>query len=547
VKKSDRPRLLGDAPAGQVWPFFYLFFITIFSLTPFWRHSNLAAMCSGFAMRIPRLTLAFVAGIFFAAIVSAQAQESIEPDVLPSLAEPPAASAEASPSVSTEAMPALPKSLPSTPAEPAPYAPEPLPSSEQAFPSSPEPLSPSTKYTVAQTTVIPPPVAAGPYGGTYNVFPGAETAYTSGRPFHYELSLTVRGVWDDNIFISHTDKVSDYYFAIEPVVTVGVGDIEGRNRSYLRLDYMPSAILFVDHSDQDAFNQYLHLEGGYDSGRLRLTLTEDIAILESANLNSFYDTTGLWANTDASAPTRVNIFYTRLMANYALTPKISLQGEFTSPSYGYPNHISDYTISGGLYLYYNWTPKLSVGIGGTFGYTWVDDPSTDQTFEQINLRLNYEVTAKLNLYASGGVEFRQFDGNRDTYDSPVFEVGLTYHPFSGTNISLSAGRRIYASGYVSNQDFGTTYVAARFQQRLFQRVYFGLGAGYEHSNYFSTDRDFSETRGDGDYWFIEPSVDVLITRWLSTGVYYLHRENSSNQDFFSWEDNQVGVRATLRF
>ena len=43
------------------------------------------------------------------------------------------------------------------------------------------------------------------------------------------------------------------------MITIGVGDIEGRNRSYLRLDYMPSAILFVDHSDQDAFNQLIHL------------------------------------------------------------------------------------------------------------------------------------------------------------------------------------------------------------------------------------------------------------------------------------------------
>jgi hypothetical protein len=353
-------------------------------------------------------------------------------------------------------------------------------------------------------------------------------------------------VWDDNIFISHTNKVSDYYFAIEPIVTIGWGDIAGRSRSYLRLDYMPSAILFVDHSDQDAFNQYLHLEAGYGSGRWTLSLSEDIAILESANLNSFYDTTGLWANTDASGPTRVNIFYTRARATYQLTGKMSLSAELDSPSYAYPNHISDYTIAGGLYLNYELRPKLTVGIGGTFGYTWVDAPSTDQTFEQINLRLSYEVTAKLNLYASGGVEFRQFDGNRDTYDSPVFEVGVAYHPFSGSNISLSAGRRIYPSGYVTNQDFGATYVAARFQQRLFHRFYFGLGAGYEHSNYFATERDVNATRDD-DYWFIEPSLDVLITRWLSAGVYYLHREDSSNDDFFSWNDNQVGVRATVRF
>src|SRR5438067_13282206 len=121
---------------------------------------------------VRRPILAFVAGIFFAAVLATQAQESIEPDVLPSLAEPPAASAEAPTSVSTEPLPALPQSLPYTAAEPVPSAAEPVPSaaeplpsseqafpsspeplspSEQAFPSSPEPLSPSTNYTTAQT------------------------------------------------------------------------------------------------------------------------------------------------------------------------------------------------------------------------------------------------------------------------------------------------------------------------------------------------------------------------------------------------------------
>src|SRR5213596_1463549 len=428
--------------------------MSFFLLTAFWRHSTLAAMSSGLPSIIHRFA-PFVAAIFFAAVLAAQAQESIEPDVLPSLAEPSASSAEAQPSTSAEPLPTLAQSSPSAPAEPLPSSAESLPSSEQAFPSTPEPLSSSTNYTTAQTNVVPAPVPAGPYGQVgKNVFPGGETISSSEpRRFHYELRLTVRGVWDDNIFISHTDRVSDYYFAIEPQITIGVGDIEGRNKSYLRLDYMPSAILFVDHSDEDAFNQLIHLEGGYRTGRWTLTMAEDIALLESANLNSFFDTTGLWANTDASAPTRMNIFYTRLIANYALTGKISLQGELTSPIYVYPGHISDYTIAGGLYVYYNFQPKLSVGIGGTFGYDWVDNPTTDQYWEQVNLRFNYQWTSKVLLYASGGVEFRQFDGNRDSYDTPVFEIGASYNPFSGTFLTLAAGRRIYNSGFSPNQDF----------------------------------------------------------------------------------------------
>jgi putative beta-barrel porin BBP2 len=492
--------------------------------------------------------LVVVTAVFLAFAFAARAQESVQDVALPPWSEPTLSSTEPTSSAQVEPLPPAPEPLPSVPAESLPSSSEPLPSSEQAFPSSPDPWSSSTNYTTAQTSVMPAPEAGGPYGGfsTKNIAVGEGPPSGEPRRFHYGFLFTVRGVWDDNIFISNTDKKSGYYFAIEPQITIGVGDMEGRSRSYLRLDYMPSAILFVDHSNQDAFNQLIHLEGGYSTGRLRLSLFEDIALLESANLNSFIDTTGLWANTDASGPTRVNIFYTRATAQYDLTGKVYLQGEFDSSIYFYPNHISDYTVAGGLYLYYRWLPKLSVGVGGTFGYNWVDEPTPNQSFEQANARLDYQATAKLGVYASAGAEFRQFDGNRSTYTTPVFEVGLTHHPFEGTTINLAAGRRIYNSGFLPNEDFADTYVVGRFQQRLFHRLYFGLGAGYENSDYFAAKDNVSAPRND-DYWFIEPSLDVLITRWLSAGVYYLHREDSSNISFFSFDDNQVGVRATARF
>src|SRR5215217_191937 len=212
-----------------------------------------------FAYMIMGRTSALVAAMFFVVVLAAQAQESIEEVATPPWSEPTLPSSEPAPSTQAAPLPAAPEPvssasepLSSTSADSLPSSSEPLPSSEQAFPSSRNPWSPSTNYTTAQTTAIPPPVATGPYGGSYNAFPAGETVY-SGEPrrFHYLFSLTVRGVWDDNVFLSHTNKVSGYYFAIEPVITIGWGDIAGQSRSYLRLDYMPSAILFVDHSDQD--------------------------------------------------------------------------------------------------------------------------------------------------------------------------------------------------------------------------------------------------------------------------------------------------------
>src|SRR4029453_18108772 len=91
------------------------------------------------AGEITRPALAFVAGIFFAAVLAAQAQESVEPDILPSLTEPPAPPAESWPSAPAEPLPTLAESSAPAPAEPLPSSAEPLSSAEKAFPSSSEP------------------------------------------------------------------------------------------------------------------------------------------------------------------------------------------------------------------------------------------------------------------------------------------------------------------------------------------------------------------------------------------------------------------------
>ena len=492
-----------------------------------------------------RAILGVAAGVLIATTLALHAQEpvqeepfpsSIEPLPLPSAVEPEPSSTELAPSPTEPTRSSTAASLPSSP--------EPL------LPST-EPLSSLANHTLAQNDLLPPrSVPTAPFGGgldAKSVVPGGETASsTEPRRFHYTVRLTVRGVYDDNIFISHTDRVSDYYFAIEPAITVGFGDIEGRGGNYLRLDYMPSVILFVDHSDQDTVEHLIRLEGQYRFSRLTLNLTQDVDILDGANLNSTLDTTGLWANIDVSAQTRLNLYVTRLRANYELTGKLFLTGEFDASVYDYPDFISSQDISGGLCINYQWTPKVVVGLGGTGGYDFVDDPNPDQSFEQANVRINYQATGKLNLAASVGVEFRQFDGNRGDRVTPVFEVGAVYQPFDGTSVTLAAGRRMLNSGFFGDQDFATTYVIARIQQRLLQRIYLGLAAGYENADYFPTATGVSATRDD-NYYFVEPSLDVLITRWLSAGVYYLHRQDNSSIDFFSFYDNQVGVRATLRF
>jgi hypothetical protein len=177
----------------------------------------------------------------------------------------------------------------------------------------------------------------------------------------------------------------------------------------------------------------------------------------------------------------------------------------------------------------------------------VDPPTPDQTFEQVNVRFTYQLTGKIDVRASAGFEFREFEGGgRDQYTSPVFDIGLNYLPFDGTTLSLTAARRTLNSAVLAGQDFATTNFAANLQQRLFNRVYLGFGVGYENSDYFSALATTGSDRTD-NYFFVEPSITVRVTRFWSVGAYYLHRANDSSLDIFSFHDNQVGVRSSLTF
>jgi len=97
-----------------------------------------------------------------------------------------------------------------------------------------------------------------------------------------------------------------------------------------------------------------------------------------------------------------------------------------------------------------------------------------------------------------------------------------------------------------DQDFASTTVSVGVRQRLFQRAYLGLNIGYQNSDYFSTISGFNANRND-DYYFVQPSLDVMITRFWSVGGYYLHRQDDSSVDAFSFENNQVGFRTVLTF
>jgi hypothetical protein len=374
---------------------------------------------------------------------------------------------------------------------------------------------------------------------------GRQVAETP-RRFHYSFQLVVRGVYDDNINLTQTQKSSDFYTSIEPTISLGLGGTGEDQTNFLAFVYAPNVFIFADHSNADAFQHVIHLAGQRQFARLTLNVGEDIQILDSTNLTSLTDTTGRQANIDVGRKTRANIFDSKLGASYDLSSKTFLTASADYLVYNYPSLISSETVSGSLFFNYNYGAKIVVGVGGTGGYDKAEGSTPDQYFEQGNLRLSYQVTGKISFSATGGIEVREFGGARGEYISPVYDLSANYQPFDGTSVSLTGSRTTRNSAVISGGDFASTKIDLGLRQRLFQRIFIGLNGGYENDDYFSATSSVDVSRTD-NYYYFQSSIDVNVTRFWTVGAYYLHRQDISSLDNFKFSDNQVGGRTSLSF
>ncbi|HJT81286.1 MAG TPA: hypothetical protein VJ719_08830, partial [Chthoniobacterales bacterium] len=340
---------------------------------------------------------------------------------------------------------------------------------QEAVPSD---LAPSTNPGLSQQEIE---ALQGPSTPPAPTVSGEQLTETP-RRLNYGVSLTVRGVYDDNILLNSVNETDDFYFAIEPSIFIGFGGQEdAAGASSLRFIYRPSIFLFLDQSEHDTVQHLIRLTGNHTFGRLTVSLSQDIQILDGADLNSLSDPTGHNANIDVGQRTRHNIYTTTLSDSYVLTGKLFLSNAIGLIIDQYPsNFIGSNNIFGNLFLNYTYSDKLTVGLGGTFGYNTVEQGSPDQTYEQANIRLNYAATGKISLSTSAGVEFRQFDDSSfgsgvGTEINPVFDLSGTYKPFDGTSMSLVGSRRIQNSASQLGQDYTTTNFHFNITQRFLRR------------------------------------------------------------------------------
>jgi hypothetical protein len=365
-------------------------------------------------------------------------------------------------------------------------------------------------------------------------------------PFEFSLHLSMRGAYDDNIGLTHMHRLDDWFVHIQPSLMLGIGDV-AKQETFLMVNYLPNIFRYDDHPEFDSDQHIVRVLGGYKATDLTLRLSQDVAVLNNIVLAA---TSGERLSLVPSGRTNLDLYNTSLSANYNMTPRDFIFAELrmAMTEYARPLVSSELYVAD-MYLNHGFSQSFVLGFGVEGGYDAVDFPTPDQTMVRANAHLNYTPGNEFTFDLIAGEEFRDFENiARGTYSTPVFALSATYLPCDSTRIVLSATRQIYNSAALTAQDYVDTSVNGMIRERVCKQLYLTLLGGYEHVDYLNAiDLPMPLPTLRADYFYVQPSADILLTRFWSFGAYYLRRQNSGSISTVDFYSNEAGVRTTIKF
>jgi len=398
-------------------------------------------------------------------------------------------------------------------------------------------------------------------------------------------SISIREVYDDNIYLDPTDEKSDYTTEISPRINLDLLS----EKSNLMFDYTPTLVFYAEESDNNTvrhsgtvtYNRDLtehfdfHLSDTYFSteepienreeaeesieDRERAGRVEGVRNTErnTYQRNSFRTSLGyqfgpedtwtvgynnsFYANEDGSFDDgAIQSPFTKLAYWFNERQGIELNYEFTNADFWRDDNSDaqdDYTGHGtGARYIHRFTPHTSGSVD--LNYTTRDFEGDSEDYNVIDSSLGFDHAFSPDLSLSAGIGFfiQQRENSGDTM-GPSFNVSLVKKLEKGS-FSIG-GRSGWDEEYLDVEETGFSQYYAfdtKLQHQLLEKVNTYVGALYRLDKFVDGDEESSSLGGNfGLTW------DLMRSLSLSMGYTIRHDTDTYESESLYWRGN-FGLR-----
>jgi len=349
--------------------------------------------------------------------------------------------------------------------------------------------------------------------------------------FNYKVVFATGFVYDDNIYVSDTNKVGSAFFVARPALTVNYGDPSSTlNFSLL---YTPEYEAYTNHNVSSVFDENGRINVGLNGSRSRLLASMNYAYEDGSNI-------------DVGQRVQSSVFQGSLTGSYDISPKTTLGASLSFQDAVYQSLDSDDTYTGLAYLDWHIDPKLDLGVSLDYAKD-VRTETPEQDTYGARVRFRWNTGSKLAIAGNLGFEFLSWPGGSAVEPAGNITVSYAATAKSSLHLDIYAGSTASA---LSGNDYQSTGIAFGASQQLLNKFSIDFTTGYEHASYRGIVADAIEDAVAGridNIVFIRPSIRWAPFKSLSFNLFYTFTYDGSNLAINTVQDQQVGIYVTFTF
>ena len=143
---------------------------------------------------------------------------------------------------------------------------------------------------------------------------------------------------------------------------------------------------------------------------------------------------------------------------------------------------------------------------------------------------------------------RQLGDNVSDEISPVFSVGIFYHPWENVSFTFDTQYRTYPSSALRGQDYQAFNLGLGVRRaNLLDRFGASLTFGFESDRYQEAVADLLANRRD-DFFYTQVGVEYPLRKYVSLSAFYEFSFNeSSGSGSQQFHRNRVGIFCNFLF
>ncbi|MBF0424972.1 MAG: outer membrane beta-barrel protein [Magnetococcales bacterium] len=346
--------------------------------------------------------------------------------------------------------------------------------------------------------------------------------------FRIQPSLAISSQYDDNVYRSGTQRLSDKVLSVRPVVQFST--------HWKKLTFQTSVSTTIDHYEKqtnlDATNSSANMGVKYAASRdLSLSFDGGVDFNHDApgapdvGTVSTTETPKQWKHYQFGG--KAQYTFHRFRSEFGLTHGVDAKQQ-----------VGNYWNQATMTLMYALAPRTSLLTGLGWKGIVYDDSSLhrDSQEKSANVGVNWAATAKTQGDLRVGYTVK--DTENPTGSSPgmvSFGGGVSWKPLAKTGLSLDLNRSFAEGGLVADY-YKTTSAAVGLNQQLRSFLSLKSKVGYTKNDYSSGQ--------ENDTWKETIGIDYAFPRWLTMSTSVGRTNQKSSLPSANYDDNQVMISLT---